>query len=196
MLQAAGTILGIDARTVYGALLMLFWGSEWLLGPRLRAGSEDRIQDRGSAIWFYVCFPLAWAGSYLLLGMHEAVFGTVVTFRVGLLLMVSGQLLRWWSIGTLGRFFTINVAIRTGHTVIESGPYRFVRHPSYTAILLFHIGAALCLGNALSAAVLLIPVVAALANRIRVEEDVLCTAFGAVYREYMTRTKRLIPGLY
>jgi len=196
MLQPAGTILGIDARNVYGVLLAVFWGFEWILSPRLRAGSEDRIEDRGSSRWLYIGFPLAWAGAYALLGIRGAAFGTAATFRAGLLLMVCGQIPRWWSIATLGRFFTINVAIRTGHRVVETGPYRFVRHPSYSALLLFHIGAALCLGNALSFAALLIPVVAALGNRIQVEEAVLCAAFGSAYLEYMARTRRLVPGLY
>lgn len=196
MLTPAGTVLAIDARDVFGTLCAVFWGFEWLLAPWLRAGGQDRIEDRGSMRWFAVGFPLAWVSAFVLLGVHGAAFGSVATFRVGLLIMVAGQLLRWWSMATLGRFFTINVAIRSGHHLIESGPYRYVRHPSYSAILLVHIGAGLCLGNALSFVALLLPVVAAIGNRIRIEEHALCVALGPAYREYMTRTRRLIPGLY
>lgn len=196
MLVPAGTILGIDARDIYGALFVVFWGFEWLLAPRLLARGEDRIEDRGSRRWLAICFPLAWIGAIALLRVRDAAFGTVATFRVGLLLMLAGQLLRWWSMATLGRFFTINVAIRSGHRLVESGPYRYVRHPSYSAILLFHLGAGLCLGNALSLAALLVPVALALGYRIQVEEEVLHAALGAAYLEYMTRTKRLVPGLY
>jgi protein-S-isoprenylcysteine O-methyltransferase len=192
----AGTILGFDAHNVFGAFCAIFWGFEWLLSPRLTARSQDRIEDHGSYRWFAIGFPLAWIGAFTLLNVHSMAFGTIATFRVGLLLMLAGQLLRWWSIATLGRFFTINVAIRTGHRLVESGPYRYVRHPSYSAILLFHIGAGLCFGNVLSFLVLLMPVVAAIGNRIRVEEKVLCAALGLTYREYMDRTRRLIPGLY
>jgi protein-S-isoprenylcysteine O-methyltransferase len=196
MLGSAGTILGFDARNLYRALFVLFWGFEWLLAPRLLARGEDRIEDRGSRRWLAICFPLAWVAAIALLMVRDAAFGTVVTFRVGLLLMVAGQLLRWWSMATLGRFFTINVAIRSGHRLVESGPYRYVRHPSYSAILLFHLGAALCLGNALSLVALLVPVAAALGYRIHVEEEVLRTALDSTYLEYMSRTKRLVPGLY
>jgi protein-S-isoprenylcysteine O-methyltransferase Ste14 len=61
---------------------------------------------------------------------------------------------------------------------------------------LIHLGAALCLCNVLSLIVLTVPTTAALLNRIRVEEAVLMSGLGERYREYMTRTKRLVPGLY
>jgi protein-S-isoprenylcysteine O-methyltransferase Ste14 len=192
----AGTLLGFDAHYVFGVFCAIFWGCEWLLAPRLTARSQDRIEDQGSYRWFAIGFPLAWIGAFALLNVPGMAFGTIATFRVGLLLMLAGQLLRWWSIATLGRFFTINVAIRAGHRLVESGPYRYVRHPSYSAILLFHIGAGLCFGNALSFLALLVPVVAAIGNRVRIEEKVLCAALGPTYREYMARTRRLIPGLY
>jgi protein-S-isoprenylcysteine O-methyltransferase len=104
--------------------------------------------------------------------------------------------LRWWSVATLGRLFTVNVAIREGHQLIDSGPYRYVRHPAYTAILLVHLGAALCFCNVLSLIVLTVPTTLALLHRIRVEEDVLQSGLGYTYSEYMRRTKRLVPALY
>jgi len=196
MIGPTGTIFGFDARSVFGALVGLFWISEWLLFARLQPGREDRHADRGSGRWIAVAFPLAWAGAWALLYVHQADFGSFTTTRVGLVFMVMGQLLRWWSMATLGRLFTVYVAIRDNHHVVQSGPYRYIRHPSYTAILLFHLGAALCLGNALSAVALLVPVGLALGNRMRVEEAALAEALGPPYREYMTRTKRLVPGVY
>jgi len=196
MLGATGTVFGFDPRSVFDALVILFWVSEWLLFARLQPGREDRHADGGSGRWIAVAFPLAWAGAWALLHVHQADFGSFTTTRVGLVLMVMGQLLRWWSMATLGRLFTVYVAIRDNHHVVDSGPYRYIRHPSYTAILLVHLGAALCLGNALSAVALLVPVSLALGNRMRVEEAALSEALGPAYREYMTRTKRLVPGLY
>lgn len=190
------TLLGIAGRQVFIALIILYWGSEWLLSLRMRAGRGDRIEDRGSLRWISIAFPLAWVGAIVLGGVRPATYGTVATFSAGLAVMVVGQILRWWSMATLGRLFTINVAIRSGHHVIESGPYRYVRHPSYSAILLVHIGAALCFGNALSGIALLVPVAASLAYRMRVEEQLLCAALGTAYQQYMARTKRLVPGLY
>jgi protein-S-isoprenylcysteine O-methyltransferase len=196
MLNPLGSILGIDARDIFWALVGVFWISEWLFNAWLRPGREDRMEDHGSGGWLVLAFPLAWGSAVALHGVREAAFGTAATFGAGLAVMLAGQILRWWSIATLGRFFTTYVAIRSGHRLIETGPYRLVRHPSYTAILLVHIGAALCIGNALSAIALIVPVWLALANRIRVEERALVEGLGPEYREYMARTKRLVPGVY
>jgi protein-S-isoprenylcysteine O-methyltransferase len=189
-------IFGIDARDVFGALVAVFWVTEWAFNAWMRPGARDRMEDRGSGRWLAVAFPLAWIGAFALVHVPQAAFGTAATLNAGIAVMVVGQIVRWWSIATLGRFFTTYVAIRSGHRVVQSGPYRFVRHPSYTGILLIHLGAALCFGNALSVVALLVPVWWGLANRMRIEEAALAEAFGAEYREYMARTKRLLPGLY
>lgn len=196
MIGPTGTFLGFDARSVFGALIAVFWVSEWLLFARLQPGRQDRHEDRGSGRWLAVAFPLAWGSAIALLRVHQADFGSVAATSAGLALMVIGQLLRWWSMACLGRLFTVYVAIRDGHRLVQVGPYRYIRHPSYTAILLVHLGAALCFGNALSAIALLVPVSLALANRMRIEEAVLTEALGHAYREYMAHTKRLVPGVY
>ena len=125
-----------------------------------------------------------------------AAFGSDSTFRLGLGLMALGWVLRWWSIVILGPFFTIDVAVADDHRVVDSGPYRVIRHPSYTGILAGAAGSALCVGNYASALVILLSVVVALVSRMRVEEQVLSARLGDSYRQYMSRTKRLIPGLY
>ncbi|HEY4257482.1 MAG TPA: isoprenylcysteine carboxylmethyltransferase family protein [Candidatus Udaeobacter sp.] len=55
---------------------------------------------------------------------------------VGVVLFVTGLLLRWWAIITLGRFFTVDVTIEKDHELVERGPFRMLRHPSYTGVLL------------------------------------------------------------
>jgi protein-S-isoprenylcysteine O-methyltransferase len=184
------------ARSVFWALLAVYWISESIMLRRRRAGREED-DDRGSTRWLAILFPLSWWSAVALIwAVPQAAFGNATIFSVGLLIMAAAQLLRWWSVATLGRLFTVNVAIRTDHRLIESGPYRSVRHPAYTAILLFHLGSALCFGNALSLVALMVPSTIALLKRMRVEEAVLESGLGQPYREYMARTKRLIPGLY
>jgi protein-S-isoprenylcysteine O-methyltransferase Ste14 len=134
--------------------------------------------------------------AYVLAGVPWAFFGNAALYRVGLVVICAGLLLRWWSIATLGRLFTVNVAIRAEHHLIDTGPYHFVRHPSYTASLLVHLGTAVCVGNVLSLLALTVPLLGTLVNRMRVEEDVLITGLGQAYRDYIARTKRLIPGIY
>jgi protein-S-isoprenylcysteine O-methyltransferase len=115
---------------------------------------------------------------------------------IGVALFVGGMVLRWYSIIQLGRFFTVNVSIAADHQLIDTGPYRFVRHPSYTGALLAFIGFAMVLRNWASVLVISLPVAFAFLYRINVEERALIQALGERYRDYIGRTKRLIPFVY
>jgi protein-S-isoprenylcysteine O-methyltransferase len=104
--------------------------------------------------------------------------------------------LRWWAIITLGRFFTVDVTIEKDHELVERGPFRVVRHPSYTGVLLVFVGLGLSLGNWAALLVILLPIGVAFIHRMNVEEDALTGALGAHYTDYMRRTKRLVPFIY
>ena len=115
---------------------------------------------------------------------------------IGVGIFAAALALRWYSIIHLGRYFTVNVAISEAHRVVDTGPYRLVRHPSYTGSLLAFLGLGICMANFAAIAVIMVPVTAAFLHRIRVEEAVLSGALGENYRRYMSHTKRLIPGIY
>ncbi|MET0305615.1 MAG: isoprenylcysteine carboxylmethyltransferase family protein [Solirubrobacterales bacterium] len=112
---------------------------------------------------------------------------------VGLLVMCSGVALRYWSILTLGRFFRFVVDVQDDHRVITSGPYRLVRHPAYTGLVLIQLGFGIATGNILSAAICLAVPIIGLIPRIQHEEEALEGSLGAEYRGYAAHTKRLIP---
>ncbi len=116
--------------------------------------------------------------------------------RIGLVLFVAGLLLRWWAIISLGRFFTVDVSIEKDHELVERGPFRVLRHPSYSGVLLAFLGFALCLRNWAALLVIILPILAAFIHRMNVEERALEGALGALYRDYMKRTKRLVPFVY
>ena len=197
MPKPAFLLLSSEAKIAFATVLAIYWISESFIGLRMRAGQKDRADDRGSLRLIAIVFPVSWwVGIAIVWVVPQASIGGSAVFGAGLFMMIAGQLLRWWSVATLGRLFTVNVAIREGHQLVDSGPYHYVRHPAYTAILLFHLGAALCLCNVLSFVALTVPTTVALLNRVRVEEDVLLSGLRETYRNYMTRTKRLIPGLY
>jgi protein-S-isoprenylcysteine O-methyltransferase len=107
-----------------------------------------------------------------------------------------GLVLRWWAIITLGRFFTVDVTIQKDHELVDRGPFRLVRHPSYTGVLLAFVGFALSLRNWAALVVILVPIFVAFVRRMNVEEEALSQALGSPYTEYMVRTKRLVPGIY
>jgi protein-S-isoprenylcysteine O-methyltransferase Ste14 len=121
--------------------------------------------------------------------------GSAVTVA-GLAIFILGAGLRTWAIVTLGRLFKFVVVIQDEHRVVESGPYRVLRHPSYTGGLLALAGAGLVLHNWLSIlAASGVPLLAILI-RIAVEEGRLNRDLGDNYRSYASRTKRLVPGLW
>jgi protein-S-isoprenylcysteine O-methyltransferase Ste14 len=122
--------------------------------------------------------------------------GGWVPVAVGLFAAAAGIAFRVWAILTLGRLFKFVVVIQDQHVVIDRGPYRLVRHPSYTGALVALLGIGIALDNLLAAAaIFLIPLAAVLA-RIRVEEARLTSALGPEYQHYAARTRRLVPGIW
>jgi len=90
----------------------------------------------------------------------------------------------------------VNVAIHAEQRIVRHGPYRCVRHPSYTGLLLAFVGLGLSFGSSLSLAAVVVPITGAMLCRIRVEEEALVNALGEQYASCATGTKRLIPGIY
>ena len=115
---------------------------------------------------------------------------------VGIALMLTGILIRWAAIYTLGQYFTRTVTILQGHRIVRDGLYKHLRHPSYAGCLLGDLGLGLALSNWLSMVIIFVPILAASLYRIRIEEQALLESFGDEYFEYAQGTKRLIPKVY
>jgi protein-S-isoprenylcysteine O-methyltransferase Ste14 len=115
-------------------------------------------------------------------------------FVLGLALMAAGVGVRQWAIVVLGRFFTADVRVRADQTVVEGGPYRWVRHPSYSGLILFFVGLGLALSNWASLATLALVPTAGLVVRIHAEEKALLATLGDPYRRFAATRPRLFPG--
>lgn len=120
----------------------------------------------------------------------------LVAAVVGIVLFASGEALRVWSKIALGRYFTYTVMTSSDQPVITTGPYRFVRHPSYTGILLLAIGAGVTYGNWLGVGSVTVGALAGLLYRIRIEEKALFEDLGEPYRKFAAHRKRLIPFVW
>jgi protein-S-isoprenylcysteine O-methyltransferase Ste14 len=114
----------------------------------------------------------------------------------GLVVIWVGLAVRVWAVLTLGRSFSTFVQVDTGQAVISNGPYRWVRHPSYTGLLLIALGFGLGARNWLSIVVCVVVPLLGLVPRIAVEESELIQALGARYRDYQKGTDRLVPKLW
>lgn len=160
-------------------------------------GSVVRI-DRGSLrrLWMTILASVVVAvlAPSRLPAAHSKLLETL--YPVGLVLFALGLALRWWAIVHLGRFFTVDVAIAADHRVVDTGPYRRIRHPSYSGAILAFVGYGMCLCNWASLAAVTVPVTLAFIVRIGVEEAALRASLGAPYSEYAGRTRRLVPFLY
>ena len=120
----------------------------------------------------------------------------VLIFGLGIMLMVSGVAFRWYSIRVLGKYFSVNLGVQPGQTVMREGPYRWIRHPSYTGSLITMLGLGLAFTNWLCLVSVPLIVLIGYSYRANVEEQMLITALGDPYREYMKHTKRFIPFVY
>jgi protein-S-isoprenylcysteine O-methyltransferase len=182
--------------SVPAVLGLAYFFSELVLAFTRRSSAKGVSKDAyslrilwvviGLSIWFSIRAPSIWPAAVL----------PPWCVPTGVALFVFGVVLRWYSIVHLGRFFTVDVAIAADHQLIDTGPYRSVRHPSYTGALLAFIGFAMALRSWASVLMISLPIALAFLYRINVEERALVQALGERYRDYIKRTKRLIPFIY
>src|SRR5205085_11815880 len=114
----------------------------------------------------------------------------------GIAVMWAGFVLRAWAVRTLGRFFRVEVTVDADQTVVDTGPYARLRHPSYTGLLVLYLGLGIALDSYLSVLAAVLLPLAAVVNRIGYEERMLLREMGESYRAYSARRARLVPGLW
>src|SRR5215470_10344457 len=186
------------AEVAFGVLLLI-WAVFEAVMRGLQALRAKGPNPRDPS--YYVLLPalLAAIVAAEVLGRHGRLLwpgGLVWPVVAGLVLIAAGIGLRTWSIVTLGRFFQYQIKVQPGHRVVTSGPYRFVRHPSYTGIAMVLAGIALASGDVWSLLAVAVLGGAGLAVRIRAEERQLNQALGAEYERFAASRKRLVPGVW
>jgi protein-S-isoprenylcysteine O-methyltransferase len=119
-----------------------------------------------------------------------------VTFYAGTAVFCIGALLRIWAISTLAAFFTMEIGVKSEHLLIQSGPYRWIRHPSYSGYLMIVIGLGFVLQSVPALVLPALETAIFLSVRIPEEERMLLKHFGESFGEYAMKTKRLIPFVF
>jgi protein-S-isoprenylcysteine O-methyltransferase Ste14 len=165
------------------------------------AKRAERIEPRATRLLMY-WMPLA--AAFVLLGpgewfgdswLHERLFPRAVTFQwVALSLCIAGAALAIWSRWCLGSNWSSVVVVKRDHALVEAGPYRRIRHPIYTGLLLLFLGNAMLVGDWRGLLAVAI-VFASFWRKLRVEEAWLTERFGPAYRDYRARTGALLPRL-
>ncbi|HEV3176607.1 MAG TPA: isoprenylcysteine carboxylmethyltransferase family protein [Stellaceae bacterium] len=192
---------GLAAFFSHPALVALGVAMAALAGVSLFAGGSlsPGVREDRSNRWVITAFALlGLLNGFLPAYADRLDFWTIdgdSTRWLGVLLFAIGGALRIWPVFLLGRRFSGLVAIQPGHTLLTTGIYSVIRHPSYLGLLTNSLGWALAFRSGLGVVItaLLLPIVLA---RIRAEEALLGSQFGAEYEAYRARTSRLIPGLY
>ena len=166
----------------------------------LRQRSKSKVMassDRSSLGWLYGLITLGYALSFSIGATRIGrIYDWNTFFTIGMSLIVIGFMIRIHSILTLKQYFTYSVAKVENHKIIETGLYKFIRHPGYLGQLIIFIGISISVSNWLSILVMMIPIIPGYLYRIRVEEKFMLEQLGEDYINYQERTKRIIPMIY
>ncbi len=186
------------ANIAFWTLFGLFVLGEYAARFRSRFNRSGTRAERWSFVVVVACVAGGMLGAFEAADWNAASIGPSrwPLFVLGLVLMAAGLGVRQWAILTLGRFFTVDVRVHSNQVVVERGPYRWVRHPSYSGLIVFFLGVGLALSNWASLIVLALLPTAGLLVRIRSEEHALLTGLGEEYRRYAAARRRLFPGVW
>lgn len=170
----------------------------WIFSRDRKKGSGEK-KDRGSIFVIFASITagitLAFAAPHLW-PWAKIALPRAATMGTAVVMIWSGIALRIWSVQTLGKHFRTSVRILDDHKLVTHGPYRFLRHPSYTGGLITITGVGLAFGNWISLAAAFFGALLAYGVRILVEEAALKGAFGEAYQAHAKRTWAVLPGVW
>jgi protein-S-isoprenylcysteine O-methyltransferase Ste14 len=167
------------------------------MSKRGKATEIIKSGDRGS-IWLLVlAISIGYWLSFIIASTKIGrIYHWNTLFIIGSVLVVIGLVIRISSILKLKQQFTYKVTEIENHELIDTGLYRYIRHPGYLGQLIIFLGIATSLSNWLSVLAMIIPVLTGYLNRIRVEEKFMIQQMGGRYIDYQSRTKKLIPNIF
>jgi protein-S-isoprenylcysteine O-methyltransferase Ste14 len=180
------------------AVSYLYGFYEVLMNLRQRSKSKvTTASDKSSLWWLYSLITLGYALSFSIGATKIGrIYEWNTFFAIGMAFFVIGLIIRIHSKLTLKQYFTYSVAKVENQKIIETGLYKFIRHPGYLGQLIIFIGISTSLSNWLSVLVMMIPIILGYLYRIKVEEKFMLEQLGEDYLNYQERTKRLIPMIY
>ena len=137
-----------------------------------RHGTKIKKEDKGSRLLLSLGMYISVIVAFYFAFRNIAALPSW-TFYPGIFLMILGIIIRQWSIAELGRFFSVNVGTQKGQKVVKNGPYKLIRHLSYTGLLLTLIGIGLALQSWGAVIILILVFGCTFGYRIHIEEKLL-----------------------
>jgi protein-S-isoprenylcysteine O-methyltransferase Ste14 len=171
----------------------------WLVIRDAARGKGKTVIDKGTRYFNFIAIWAGITGAAILNGSSKFFFPggrTSAGFFLGIAIMLIGMALRFWSVFTLGVSFRTTVETHGDQKMVSHGPYKLLRHPSYSGLILICCGFGLALQNWLSLLVVVMLPLSALLYRIHVEEAALVSSFGPDYIEYQGHTKKIVPWVW
>jgi protein-S-isoprenylcysteine O-methyltransferase Ste14 len=185
---------------ILGAIVAIWIAFEiWLIIRDRIHGKGKPARDKGTLYFNFIAIILGLTIAGFLNGNSAYFFPggrTYSGFWIGIAIMIAGFALRFWAVAALGGSFRTTVETHPNQAVVDNGPYKRIRHPSYTGLLLLCVGDGIALQNWLSLAAAIVLPLVALLYRIHVEEGMLLSSMGEEYQDYQRRTKKLIPWIW
>lgn len=178
-------------------LSVLFFVSEFLLMlvKRSKKIERKRQNDKGSLVLLWVVITICFTFGFMFASYRTWTLINYAIAILGVMVILAGAIIRWISIIQLSSAFTVNVAIGNNHKLKTDGVYKYVRHPSYSGLLLIMFGFSVSMNSYISILIITIPMLIVILYRIKVEEEILLAEFGDEYSNYKKNTEKLIPGL-
>jgi protein-S-isoprenylcysteine O-methyltransferase Ste14 len=191
--------INVDPKIIIIIAISYLYGLfEVLVNLQQRGRSKVTSSGDKSSLW--LLYGLITVGYALSFSVGATKTGRVypwnIFFAIGMTLVAAGLAVRIHSILTLKQFFTYSVSKVENQKIIETGLYKFIRHPGYLGQLMIFIGISTSISNWLSVLAMMIPVTVGYLYRIRVEERFMIEQLGGDYLNYQERTKRIIPMIY
>lgn len=176
---------------VYAIRKEPFWES-----PLKGAPTHEERGDR--SLWFITLGMIAafYLSPVEYLYLPASLSRTAWMAFSGLGLVILGTILFVWARRALGKNYSGHVSVKTGQTLVQSGPYRFIRHPAYAGYILMALGISLGYSSPAGLASTFVLLLPGLIYRMKVEERLLTRHFGEAYRQYADGVKRIIPGIW
>ncbi len=183
-------------------IAFMLWGiSEYIIIAGKRVEQNKQIKDINSKIqnlFIIITLPLGITFGILdsQFKILEFPFNVIFWKSTGLVLLVSGVVIRRISINTLKNYFSSNITIQKDHKLVTAGIYKYIRHPSYLGANLCFLGFGLVFANLISFTLIFIVNFIISLNRISFEEKILSGNFGKDYENYRKNSRKLIPGIF